>query len=122
MLSGIVTDVIPEQPKKADSPMPVTPFGIVIGFRLEFMLKAFSPIPATDFPPMIAGITTSPPVPLYPVITTPPPSDPVLLKSPHFHFFAFFPLFSTKLKQNGKLAPYIGYQNIMEDNCYATKT
>jgi hypothetical protein len=38
------------------------------------VLKSFSPIPTTAFPPIVAGITTSPPFSLYPVITTSPPS------------------------------------------------
>jgi hypothetical protein len=54
-----------------------------------------------------------------------------LIKIPPFSLFSrfscFFPVFSpffpAKLKQNGKSTPYRGgYQNIMEDNDYATKT
>jgi hypothetical protein len=45
-------------------------------------------------------------------------------ESPHFHLcevFTFSPFFPSKLKQIGKSMPYIGYQNIMENNYYAQK-
>jgi hypothetical protein len=37
-------------------------------------------------------------------------------------FSRFFPPIPSKLKQNGKSTPYIGYQNITEDNYYETQT
>ena len=69
-LPGIVMLLRFEQPLKASAPMEETPSGITTLVRLVQSLKASAPMEVTVFPPMVAGISTSPTEPLYFVMVT----------------------------------------------------
>ena len=67
-LLGIMIEVKPEQNANDSLPIDVTVFGIVIEVILFLPSKAKSPICVI---PILLGITTAPPVPVYPVKTPP---------------------------------------------------
>lgn len=58
----------------------ITSLGITTPVIFVLSLKASTPITFTGFPPMVLGITTYPPEPIYPVIVT-SPADSIQRKS-----------------------------------------
>ena len=62
--AGSVMLVRPKQPENAESPMLVTPSGIVMPVRPLEYKNASLPMLVTAFPLIVAGISTSPPVPV----------------------------------------------------------
>ena len=72
-LLGRVTAVMLVQPSNAFCPIAVKLLGSVRLVIEVIFLKASSPIEVTSTPSIVAGITTAPPFPQYPVIVSPPP-------------------------------------------------
>ena len=60
--------VNPVQPLNGWFPMLVILFGIVMLVIEVLLTKALTPIATTGRPPIVAGIVTAPPVPVYPVM------------------------------------------------------
>ena len=58
--------------------MLVTLFGIVMLVIVVLLRKAFAPMATTGRPPIVAGIVTAPPAPVYPVMVILPPLDEVV--------------------------------------------
>jgi hypothetical protein len=80
MLLGMVIVVKPD-PLKAASPIDVTLVGIATPVSDVLSLNAFAPMAVTGLPPILLGIATLPPAPVYPVIEIEVPLS-VYVKSP----------------------------------------
>jgi hypothetical protein len=71
-LSGMAILVRALQPLNAEFPILVTLFGIVTPVSTVLVLNALFPMLVTGNPFVVAGIITSPPDPVYPVIVIAP--------------------------------------------------